>query len=447
MSSAAIEEGAHDTAPASTTLASTPFLICDSADARPRTRSDGRTLAGLHSALFTHAPRPLPEPAPLPAAPVEIALLTPGARLHGTPYIIVGLLGQGGMGEVYEVEHGELGTRCALKVLHRSHAGRPDVAARMRDEARALARLRHPNLVEVFDLGETMDHRPWFAMPLLRGRDLRRELARAGALPASAAARLVALALDGLAAAHAAGIVHRDVKLENLFLGDDGSLKVLDFGVAKAIAARPDDGRTCPGASPGTPRTMAPEQCSGGPVDARTDVYAAGLSLYELCAGRGPFDDVRGNDHALRFAHCDRLPPAPSSVARQPIAPELEAVILKALAKSPADRFQSAAEMAEALRRALHREEQTELAARPASALDQGPQIVATRPRPRPSRLARKGHARASIRPRSRARGAAMHAAIAALAVAIFALGIAFGRSILEPRADASPPRTSLAAR
>ena len=276
-------------------------------------------------------------------------MIHPGERLPGTRYVVVRRIGQGGMGEIYEGEHAELGRRVALKVLHPDHHGRPDLAARLREEARILGRLRHPNLVEVFDLGVTSDQRPWFAMPLLRGRDLRDELHCRGPLPAAAAAGLAAQALDGLAAAHAAGFVHRDVKLENLFLEEDGTLKVLDFGVAKIVDGGAQ-GRTDPGGSPGTPRTMAPEQCTGGAVDGRADLYAMGLALYELCAGRGPFDELRGNDNALRFAHCWRRPPAPSSLSPRPLPPALEALILRALAKSPADRFQTAAEMAAALR-------------------------------------------------------------------------------------------------
>ncbi len=273
-----------------------------------------------------------------------------GARIAGTPWLVVRSIGRGGMGTVYEVEHAALGRRAALKVLHRHHHDRPNLAARMREEARLLARLRHRNLVEVFDLGVTADGRPWFAMPLLLGRDLRDEVGRAGPLPAEAAAALVAQALDGLSAAHAAGLVHRDVKPENLFLEADGTLKVLDFGVAKALGAGAG-GATNHGASPGTPRSMAPEQCAGGPVDARADVYAAGLVLYELVAGRGPFDDLLGNEHALRYAHCTRRPAPPSSIAPRAAPPALDALILRALAKAPADRFQSAAEMAAALRR------------------------------------------------------------------------------------------------
>jgi serine/threonine protein kinase len=240
-------------------------------------------------------------------------------------------------------------------------------------------------------------------MPLLFGRDLRQTLARGGPMPARTAIALVAQALDGLAVAHAAGFVHRDIKLENLFLEDDGTLKVLDFGVAK-IATDGAPGLTAPGVSPGTPRTMSPEQCAGGVVDARADLYAAGLALYELVTGRGPFDDQRGNAHALRFAHCERAPMPPSELAPHTVGPELDAVILRALAKSPDDRFQSASEMAAALRRLL-----------PAEAA-RSPRSI------RRSRLRRPA-------PRKPPR-AWIPAAASALAVAFFALGLAFGRTL-----------------
>ncbi|APR83239.1 serine/threonine protein kinase [Minicystis rosea] len=334
-----------------------------------------------------------------------LELLSPGARLEGTPYIVVRLLGQGGMGEVYEVEHAALGRRAALKVLHRDHQDRPDLAARLRDEARSLARLRHPNLVEVFDLGMAEGGRPYFAMPLLRGRDLRTALACSGTFHPHAALALVAQALDGLAAAHAAGLVHRDVKLENLFLEDDGTLKVLDFGVAKVMRAG-SFGLTQPGVSPGTPRTMAPEQCAGVTVDARADLYAIGLALHELVTGRGPFDELR-DDRAIRFAHCDRTPLPPSRFAPQLIGPELDALILRALAKSPADRFQTAAEMAAAVRALLPAPRAPE-SSRP-------PPLI----RPR-------AHRRRLRRPEKRW----IPAVASALAVASFALGLAFGRTL-----------------
>jgi eukaryotic-like serine/threonine-protein kinase len=351
-------------------------------------------------------------------------------RFSGTSYRVLRRIGRGGMGEVYEVEHVELGRRAALKVLHRHHHDRPDLAARLREEARLQARLRHPNLVEVFDLGVTADGRPWFAMPLLRGRDLRDELARAGALPVDTAVELVAQALDGLAEAHAAGFVHRDVKLENLFLEEDGTLRVLDFGVAKVVRAGAR-GHTDPGASPGTPRTMAPEQCSGGPVDARADVYAVGLALYELVAGRGPFDDLRGNDHALRYAHCERRPVAPSAVAPQPLPPALDALILRALAKSPAERFQTAAEMAVALRLLLR--------------LGDDPTLVEAAQRPRPSRSMRRAR-RLSSPPgsRRRLRRLAIPWVPSVMAVAFFALGLVFGRALLFAAAPERSPAASL---
>jgi len=354
--------------------------------------------------------------APVLAAAPRAVELHAGERLPGTPYVVQRLLGQGGMGEVYEVEHAQLGRRAALKVLHRNHRDRPDLAARLREEARLLARLRHPNLVEVFDLGVTADGRPYFAMPMLRGRDLREELRRARALPADAAISLAVQALDGLAAAHAAGLVHRDVKLENLFLEEDGALKVLDFGVAKIVDGG-DLGRTDPGVSPGTPRSMAPEQCAGERVDARADLYAVGLVLYELCTGQGPFDELLGNGHALRYAHCDRAPAAPSRRSPYPLGPEVDAVILRALAKAPEDRFQTAADMAAALRRLL---------------VTSRPVVGAPAPRPR--------------RRRSRRRyNPWIPAAASAFAVAFFALGLAFGRTI--PLLDAAPRAAETRAR
>ncbi len=237
-----------------------------------------------------------------------------GEPLAGTPYVVLRLLGQGGMGEVYEVEHRALGRRFAVKVLHRSHAGRSDLSARLRAEARSIARLRHPGLPGVFDLGVTDGGRPYFAMELLEGRDLRTELARLGVVAVPTALDLVLQALSALSLAHAAGIVHRDLKLENLFLCDDGTLKVLDFGVAKLLHAGAS--MTAPDAVIGTPRTMAPEQCAAQPIDPRADIYAMGLVLYELVAGRGPFDELRGRGDALRFAHCEREPPPPRASRR-----------------------------------------------------------------------------------------------------------------------------------
>jgi serine/threonine protein kinase len=280
----------------------------------------------------------------------------PGLRAltRGTPYRAARRIGEGGMGEVYEVVHECLLRRCVLKVLHRRHRHRTDLALRMRDEARAVASLHHPGIVDVFDLGLLADGRPYFAMELLVGNDLRRILRAREAIEVPRALDLAAQALDALAVVHEAGIVHRDVKLENLFLCADGALKVIDFGVARIPGAR---GASRPGGVLGTPRTMAPEQCplpgspaAGAEVDGRADLYALGLALYELVAGRGPFDELRGDREGLKLAHALLDPPPPSLFAPQPIPWPVEVALLRALAKRPEDRFPSAAAMADALR-------------------------------------------------------------------------------------------------
>lgn len=335
---------------------------------------------------------------PYPHAPLPP--LDPGSPIGGTPYVVVRLLGQGGMGEIYEVEHTALEIRSALKILHRAHRFRPDLIERTRREACSLARIDHPNLVRVFDFGHTEDARPYFVMELLHGRDLRAALALTGYLPVSLAASLVAQGLDGLAAVHAKGFIHRDIKLENLFLCDSGALKIVDFGIAKALCA--DALLTLPGVALGTPRSMAPEQSVLAEVDARADLYAMGLVLYELITGRGPFDELGCNVEALRYAHCETPPPMPSAIAPQPVSPAIEAVLLRALAKYPHERFQSASEMAAALRAAI-------------------PEPPEPNPAPLP------------IPWRNDKDRAFLPLALSALAAASFLLGIATGRALLDP--------------
>lgn len=277
-------------------------------------------------------------------SPVNSAPLRLGERAPGTPWILVRLLGKGGVGEVFEVEHALLGRRAALKALLPANAERRGLAERIADEGRILARVRHDNLVEVLDLGLlTDDGRPYLVLELLEGRDLRAELGRIGVLSVPTTLALASQILRGLGALHRAGFVHRDLKLENLFLCDDGRAKILDLGAAEPASG--SEGPGARGASLGTPRTMAPEQFEGKPVDGRADLYALGLVLYELVAGRGPFDDIKDLD-ALRFAHLDRTPAPPSWFAPQPIPAALDAWILRALEKDPDDRFASAEAMA-----------------------------------------------------------------------------------------------------
>ncbi|AKT44159.1 serine/threonine-protein kinase [Chondromyces crocatus] len=274
--------------------------------------------------------------------------LRPGQRLPGTRLVVVKPLGQGGMGEVYEVEHVRLGRRFAVKVLHQELRDREDLAARIADEARLLGRIRHPGVVQAFDVGTTSDGRPYFVMELIAGQNLRALLGSRGALAPAEALGLLEQALGALGAVHGQGFVHRDVKLENLIVDARGRLTLIDFGVARR-AAGGGPSHTLAGAIVGTPRTMAPEQCSPGAVDARADLYAAGLALYELVTGRGPFDDLRGNSQALRFAHCDRPVPSPSCFTRAGLPDTVEAIILRALEKEPGRRFQTVEEMAAAV--------------------------------------------------------------------------------------------------
>ena len=272
---------------------------------------------------------------------MEADQLFPGEPIAGTPWILVRTLGRGGVGEVFEVQHEMLARKAAFKVLHSEHLLRKGLAERMLHEGRLLGYFQHPNIVEALDMGVLTDGRPYIVLELLEGNDLRAELSRMGTFSIPAALNVALDVLRGLSALHDANVVHRDIKLENLFSCADGHIEILDLGAAACL----DEAATERAPSLGTPRTMAPEQYEGKLVDERADLYALGVVLYELLTGRGPFDDVSGVA-ALRFAHCHRRPVAPSRVAPQYIPPEIDALVLRALAKSPDDRFVSAAAMA-----------------------------------------------------------------------------------------------------
>ncbi|WP_437600631.1 serine/threonine-protein kinase [Sorangium sp. So ce590] len=296
-----------------------------------------------------------------------------GDALEGTPYRALRALGRGGMGEVIEAEHRALRKRVVVKLVRRTLAGDPRFADRLRVEAQALAAVSSPHVVAVMDLGTTPRGRAYLVMERLEGCTLREELERRGSLPVSEAIEVTRQVLAGLAAAHRVGIVHRDVKLDNLFLcapdaaapGAARVVKVLDFGVAKVLDA--GVARTGPGTAPprflagpavpteagllvGTPRTASPEQARCQPVDARTDVYAVGLLMYTLLVGHGPFAHVEDALEVLR-AHVVEAPAAPSRHAAQVIPRALDGAVLKALAKLPEHRFQSAEAFAEELAR------------------------------------------------------------------------------------------------
>lgn len=271
-----------------------------------------------------------------------------GQTLDGR-YEILGVLGEGGMGTVYEARHAMLGRRFAIKVLRRDIAD-AELNARFIQEAKAAAAIGHPNIVAVSDFGEVQVGAktvPYFVMEFLVGVPLS-ELLRDKRLPPRRIANVLAQCASGLAAAHKAGVVHRDMKPDNIFLareGDQEFVKLLDFGVAKIVGA----GRlTQAGMVFGTPHYMSPEQASGNPVDHRADIYALGVILYECLSGRVPFesDTYMGVLTKHMFTK-----PEPLALAADapPDVTALAAVALRCLAKSPSDRFNDMTEVARAL--------------------------------------------------------------------------------------------------
>ncbi|MBK8937248.1 MAG: serine/threonine protein kinase [Polyangiaceae bacterium] len=281
-------------------------------------------------------------------------------ELRGTAYRPIAALGRGGMGSVYEVEHRALKRRMVVKILREQD--RPDLEDRLRLEAQTLAQLSHPNVVQVIDFARTASGRPFLVTERLYGRTLKALVGDSGKLPIDAAARYATEALSGLSAVHRAGVVHRDVKLENLFLCDADEhgaarVKVLDFGIAKLIVGggeapidvAPLESATAQGLMVGTPSFMSPEQILGLPVDHRADLYAVGVVLYRLVAGRNPFICRDLIEYAA--AHAGEKPAPPSRFADLPEG--FDALVLKALEKDPAARYATAAEMVVALERYL----------------------------------------------------------------------------------------------
>ncbi|HRG95934.1 MAG TPA: protein kinase [Polyangiaceae bacterium] len=276
-----------------------------------------------------------------------------GALLAGA-YRVGRLLGEGAAGAVYEGTQEVLGRPVAIKVL-KTRVGHDELTAgqleRFGREARAAAALGHPNIVQVTDF-HAASSPPFLVMERLAGESLRAAIAREGRLPAGRVALIGTQLLDALGAAHAAGIVHRDVKPDNVFLarmaGVSDLVKVLDFGIAKLESERP---LTAHGARMGSPAYMSPEQAAGRAADHRTDLYCAGATLYHALAGRLPFDTQSLGELLAWIAE---RPPTPLALAAPGLDPRMIAVVERAMAKDPAQRFQSAAEMQQALAPLLH---------------------------------------------------------------------------------------------
>jgi eukaryotic-like serine/threonine-protein kinase len=254
-------------------------------------------------------------------------------------------LGGGGMGVVYQGEDLQLGRAVALKFLAPELVRDPMGKARFLTEARAASALDHPNLCTILEVGETAEGLLFLAMPRYDGVSLARRLAR-GPLPLDQALDVATQVARGLAKAHHHGIVHRDVKPANLFLTDDGVVKILDFGIAKLMG---EAGPTLRGSLLGTPAYMAPEQTRGEAVDARADVWSLGVVLYEMLGGRRPFGG--GTDQAVIHAvlHQD---PTPLSELNPEVPPEVLLIVSRLLARDPRERYADASEVLSDLRRA-----------------------------------------------------------------------------------------------
>jgi eukaryotic-like serine/threonine-protein kinase len=350
-------------------------------------------------------------------------------RVLGGRYRLRRLLAVGGMGAVWAAEDAVLGREVAVKVLGEALADDRRAALRLRREARAAARLAHPAIAGVLDLGEE-DGRPYLVMELLHGESLAARLARAGPLAPAEAVRVAAAAADALDLAHRAGIVHRDVKPGNVFVTHGGEVKLLDFGIARAV----DETALTGGDLLGTAAYLAPERVLGRDATPAADVYALGVVLYELLAGRPPF--AGDSATALAMAQVHAQPPPLGAVAPS-VPPALAAACERALAKDPADRPPSAAALAALLRSTLpagpppRRPVPAPVPAHPPPA---GPGAPTT-PRPGPGatgRLGPRGGGRGPAAPRVR-RGALVAALLLLAALLAAAPGPLGGREPARP--------------
>jgi serine/threonine-protein kinase len=301
-------------------------------------------------------------------------------------YELEELVGSGGMSSVFRARDQQLERQVAVKILLERYAGDPEYLERFRREARAVARLSHPNIVTVIDRGDD-DGRQYIVFEYVDGENLKELVVRSGRLPARRALELALAVADGLSFAHEQGLVHRDVKPQNVLLNSEGEVKVTDFGIARSIHV--DHGVTQTGTVLGTGEYLAPEQASGKPVSPATDVYSLGVVLWELLAGDVPFTGE--NFVAVALQHVNEPPPSLLGV-RPDVSPRLAATVEHALAKDPAQRFPSMAALARELRACL-----AELdAPAPAHAEDEAAMTLLTRPAPAPAR--RTGRRRARSR-------------------------------------------------
>ncbi len=257
-------------------------------------------------------------------------------------YEVIEKIGRGGMGVVYKARDTRLGRTVALKFLPQRHAANPVARDRLLAEAQAASALDHPNIGIVYEIGETECERPFIAMAWYEGDTLKDRIGR-GPLAVPELLNVASQLAGALAAAHAAGIVHCDVKPANVLVSRPGTVKLVDFGIAKLVSAEAaSDGTTA-----GTPAYMSPEQTRGHAVDARTDLWSLGVVLYESLTGRRPF---RGETDASVIVNIQSVEPEPIAVSTRDVPAALSRLVERCLRKDPGDRYQSAEDFSEALR-------------------------------------------------------------------------------------------------
>ena len=309
---------------------------------------------------------------PYEGTKLEVSAFDPlGDPLIGTTvegrYEVLEVLGEGGMGRVYKVRHVALQRAFALKALRRDLARDEDLGERFIHEAKATASVKHPNVVQITDFGRLPGGTPYFVMELLSGHTLGEVIKAGGPIPAGRAVRIIRQVAGALGAAHEAGVVHRDLKPDNVFLvgasasepsergrasamlSDSPDLRVVDFGAAKIIGS---SRMTKTGIVFGTPHYMSPEQASGGPVDHRADIYALGIIMYEMFTGRVPFEADTYMGVLTQHMFVQPLPPSQVSDAAKELG-ALEQITLICLEKKPDDRFASMHDLVEALDRVV----------------------------------------------------------------------------------------------
>ncbi|WP_369807983.1 Stk1 family PASTA domain-containing Ser/Thr kinase [Leucobacter chinensis] len=353
-----------------------------------------------------------------------------GRRLLAGRYEVGEFIGQGGMSTVYRGVDTKLGRPVAIKIMKAQLAQDSEFRDRFRQEARAASRMAHPSIVRVFDagdelinLGTEVQRLPFIVMEYVKGKNLR-EIVQEKPLSTSEITRVLDAVLTALEYSHRAGIVHRDIKLANIMVTDTGHVKVMDFGIARAVSETSSTLQQTT-AILGTAAYFSPEQAKGESVDARTDLYSAGVVLYELLVGDVPF---RGDSAvAVAYQHVSERPELPST--RNPaITPEFDRVVMHALAKDRAKRFQNAAEFREALRLAADGK-MPELAL----TTDSGPILFSSGDEISESELALRQLTESSSSPKSQPRPPVMWTWAAILTVVAVVVAVIFWLTQLVP--------------